>query len=127
MTESTQGIDKRPTHRFEDTIVWERCYFWRSEINIDLIPYTVWYSASEVFVHLPCPSSNLVYNSLESTLVQTFRRTWYWWYSYPNKLSWRSLNSETASVLFKLKPCIPTKKWYNLVTCCVYKRIQKPE
>ncbi len=30
---------------------------------------TVWYSASEVFVHLPCPSSNLVYRSLESTLV----------------------------------------------------------
>ena len=25
--ESIQGIRKRPTHRFEDTIVWERCYF----------------------------------------------------------------------------------------------------
>ncbi len=42
----------------------ERWYFWRSEINIE----TVWYNASEVFVHLPCPSSNLVYRSLESTL-----------------------------------------------------------
>ncbi len=29
------GIRKRPTYRFEDTIVLERWYFWRSEINID--------------------------------------------------------------------------------------------
>ncbi len=33
--ESIQGICKFTKHRFEDTIVWERCYFWRSEINID--------------------------------------------------------------------------------------------
>ncbi len=64
--ESIQWICKRPTYRFEDTIVWERWHFWRSEINID---YTVWYSASDVFVHLRCPSSNLVYRSLESTLI----------------------------------------------------------
>ncbi len=31
--------------------------------------WLVWYSASEVFVHLPCPSSNLVYRALESTLA----------------------------------------------------------
>ncbi len=30
-----QAIRKRLTYRFEDTIVWERWYFWRSEINID--------------------------------------------------------------------------------------------
>ncbi len=69
--ESIQGIRKRPTHRFEDTIVWERWYFWRSEINID---YRLIYSASEVFVDLPCPSSNLVYRSLESTLINVSRR-----------------------------------------------------
>ncbi len=32
---SIQGICKRPTYRFEDTIVWERWHFWRSEININ--------------------------------------------------------------------------------------------
>ncbi len=32
--ESIQGICKHPTDRFEDTIVWERWHFWRSEINI---------------------------------------------------------------------------------------------
>ncbi len=35
MLELIQGICKRPTYRFEDTIVWERWSFWRSEINID--------------------------------------------------------------------------------------------
>ncbi len=65
LLESIQGICKRPTYPFEDTIVWERWHFWRSEI-------TVWYSASEVFVHLPCPSSNLVHRSLESTLIHVF-------------------------------------------------------
>ncbi len=63
--ESIQGIRKRPTYRFENTIVWERWHFWRSEINID-------YSASKGFVHLPCPSSNFVYRSLESTLGDAF-------------------------------------------------------
>ncbi len=45
--------------------------FGRRGISEDLksILITVWYSASEVFVHLRCPSSNLVYRSLESTLV----------------------------------------------------------
>ncbi len=33
--ESIQGIRKRPTYQVQDTIVWERWYFWRSEINID--------------------------------------------------------------------------------------------
>ncbi len=33
--ESIQATRKRPTYRCEDTIVWERWYFWRSEINID--------------------------------------------------------------------------------------------
>ncbi len=32
---SIQGICKRSTCRFENTIVWERWHFWRSEINID--------------------------------------------------------------------------------------------
>ncbi len=31
---------------------------------------TVRYSISQFFAHLPCPSSNLVYRSLESTLHQ---------------------------------------------------------
>ncbi len=35
LLESIQGIRKRPTYRFEDTIVWERWHFWRYEINID--------------------------------------------------------------------------------------------
>ncbi len=35
LLESIQGIRKRPTYRFEYTIVWERWYFWGSEINID--------------------------------------------------------------------------------------------
>ncbi len=35
VVESIQGIHKLPTYRFEDTIVCERWYFWRSEINID--------------------------------------------------------------------------------------------
>ena len=41
LLESIQGICKHPTYRFEDTIVWERWHFWRSEINIDyrLIQY----------------------------------------------------------------------------------------
>ncbi len=44
--------------------------FGRGGISEDLksILITVWYSSSEVFVHLPCPSSNLVSRSLESTL-----------------------------------------------------------
>ncbi len=44
--------------------------FERGGISEDLksIFITIWYSASEVFVHLPCPSSNLVYRSLELTL-----------------------------------------------------------
>ncbi len=33
--ESIQGIYKRPTYRFEDTIVLEKGHFWISEINID--------------------------------------------------------------------------------------------
>ncbi len=33
--ESIQGIRKRPIYRFEDTIVWERWYIGRFEINID--------------------------------------------------------------------------------------------
>ncbi len=33
--ESIQDIRKRPTYRFEDTIVWKKWHFWRSEINID--------------------------------------------------------------------------------------------
>ena len=36
--------------------------------DLKSILITVRYNASEVFVHLPCPSSNLVYRSLESTL-----------------------------------------------------------
>ncbi len=52
--ESIQAIRKRPKYRFEDTIVWERWYFWRPEINIDY--RLIQYSASEVFVYLPCPS-----------------------------------------------------------------------
>ncbi len=32
--ESIQGIHKRPTYRFEDTIVWERWYFWTFDILI---------------------------------------------------------------------------------------------
>ena len=63
--ESIQWICKRPTYRFEYTIVWERWHFWRSEINID---YRL-IQCIRGFVHLPCPSSNLVYRSLESTLV----------------------------------------------------------
>ena len=49
-------------NRFEGTIVWERWNFWRSEVNIDCrqIQYI-----TVLFVHLPCPSSNLVYWSLE--------------------------------------------------------------
>ncbi len=35
--ESIQGICKRPTYWFEDTIVWERWQSWRSEINYRLI------------------------------------------------------------------------------------------
>ncbi len=35
LLESIQAIRKRPTCRIEDTIVWERWYLWRSEINID--------------------------------------------------------------------------------------------
>ncbi len=54
--ESIQEICKRPTYRFEDTIVWERWHF--------LIQGII-----RVFVHLPCPSSNLVYRSFESTLI----------------------------------------------------------
>ncbi len=67
--ESIQGIRKCPTYRFEE----------RGGISEDLksILITVWYvSASDVFVHLPCPSSNLVYRSLESTLrcmIQSLR------------------------------------------------------
>ncbi len=49
--------------------IW-RYHLGRGGISEDLklILTTVWYSASEGFVHLPCPSSNLVYRSLESTL-----------------------------------------------------------
>ncbi len=36
--------------------------------DLKSILITVWYSASELFVHLPCPSSNLVYRFLELTL-----------------------------------------------------------
>ncbi len=45
--------------------------FERGGISKDLksIMITVCSSASEVFLHFPCPSSNLVYRSLESTLV----------------------------------------------------------
>ena len=35
LLERIQGIYKRPTYGFEDTIVWERWHFWRSEINLD--------------------------------------------------------------------------------------------
>ena len=74
LLESIQGICKSPTYRFEDTIVWERC------ISEDLksISITVWYSASEVFVHFPCPSSNLVYRSFESTLVIPPQTQYHW-------------------------------------------------
>ena len=39
--QSFQGICKSPTYRFENTIVRERCHFWKCEINIDyrLIQY----------------------------------------------------------------------------------------
>ncbi len=63
--ESIQGIRKRPTHRFEDNIVWERWHFWRSEINTDFCLI----QCIRCFCSSPCPSSNLVYRSLESTLV----------------------------------------------------------
>ncbi len=45
--------------------------FRRGGISEDLksILITVWYSASGFFVHLPCPSSNLVYRFLESNLM----------------------------------------------------------
>ncbi len=51
-------------YRFEDTIVWERWHFWRSEVNID---YRQMQYITVFFTHIPCPSSN--YRSLESTLV----------------------------------------------------------
>ncbi len=72
LLELIQGICKHPTYWFEHTTVWERWHFWRCQINIDY----VWYSASEVFVHLSCPSSNLVYRSLKSTLRQDWGRPW---------------------------------------------------
>ncbi len=65
--ESIQGICKRPTY-----INLKIPLFEKGSISEDLqsILITIWYSASEVFVHLPCPSSNLVYNRpLESTLA----------------------------------------------------------
>ncbi len=63
LKESIQGICKCLTYRFEDNIVWEP--------GLREVAFLkIWYSASEVFVHLPCPSSNLVYKSLESTLAQ---------------------------------------------------------
>ncbi len=66
LLESIQGIYKRPTYRFGDTIVWERWHFWRAEINIDYCLI----QCIRGFIHLPCPSSNLVYRSLELTLMQ---------------------------------------------------------
>ncbi len=52
--------------------------FGRGGISKDLksISITVRYSTSQVFVHIPCPSSNLVYRSLESTLVWMYFHTW---------------------------------------------------
>ena len=64
IVESIQGICKCPTYRFEDTIVWERWHFWRSEINID---YHLIQCIRGFCSYLPCPSSNLVYRPLEST------------------------------------------------------------
>ncbi len=86
--ESIQGIRKRPTYRFEDTIVWERFLFISGGISEDLksILITVWYSTSEVFVHLPCSSSNLVYRSLESTLSKTSIFLWLVLYSQGSQL-----------------------------------------
>ncbi len=39
--------------------------------DLKLILITIWHSASQIFVHLPRPSSNLVYRSHESTLNDT--------------------------------------------------------
>ncbi len=50
--EAIQGIHKHPTHQFEDTIVW----FSEDLKSILISVITVWYNASEVFVHLPCQS-----------------------------------------------------------------------
>ena len=67
--ESIQRICKRPTYRFEDTIVWKRWHFWRSEINIGYrLIQCVCISG---FCSSPCPSSNVVYRSLESTWIDS--------------------------------------------------------
>ncbi len=51
--------------------IWRYHCLGEGGISEDLksILITIWYSASEVFVHPLCPSSNFVYRSLESTLV----------------------------------------------------------
>ncbi len=51
-------------------IDWNVPLFGRGAISEDLksILITVIYSTSQFFAHLPCPSSNLAYRSLESTL-----------------------------------------------------------
>ncbi len=101
--------------------------FGRGGIYEDLksILITVWYSVSEVFVHLPCPSSNLVYRSFESTLdifeknyiliiIQNFsHKLW----SLSNKIMDQPTNKEAGQIKTLCN-------WMQLTTGCNMSLVQ---